>query len=181
MTEPLYWFFMLSVVTLGVAGIAIIVRGRRKRENIYYWGSGVTFLLAIAVVMTLFEQPILSFAILIAAALLSIPFLPRIRELNRQETVKQIQETDVSAPLKIRELWNLQGWIKLKARYGFRKTITLYIIVTIGIFAAVLLAFIAIGLITTLTVAFCVIFTSTFLIIINYRQTWKALKKQKTS
>jgi len=176
MKDQLFLTIMLLIGFCGVAGTIGIVRARRKRETTYYWVSGVTFLVALAGVVALLEQFLLSMFMIISAALLSIVLLPRTMELQRQEILKQKQETDISAPLQLRDFWNLQGWIKLKARYGFRKTVILYSIVNIGIGAAIMLAFVAIGLFTTLIAVFYVIFSTAFSILILYRQLWKALK-----
>lgn len=177
MIEQIYLPIALLIVICSLAGIVSIVRARRKREKTYYWASGFTFLVAIWGVVVLFEQFLLSFFMIIVLTLLGVALLPRMMELNKQEIVKQKQETDVSTPLQMRDFLTWKAWIKIKARYGFLKMITLYFIVTMGIVAAAMLAFVASGLITQLSAVFSAFLASTLIVMINYRQLHKALKE----
>lgn len=174
--EPVYWIFLLGIVMCGLLGSFGIMKARRRREPTYYWVSGICFLLVTALVAALLKQFLLSFAMMGGALMISIGVLPRIMELNREEIVKQKQETDVSAPLQLKDFLTLSGWIKLRATHGLRKTLTLYILTNMEIVAAVGLVFVALGLMNSLTFAFYAIFYTTFSFIISYRQVWKALK-----
>jgi hypothetical protein len=174
--EPPYWALFLLLLLCTLAGIVGIVKARRRRENTYYWVSGISFLVVITVIAALFNQFLLSFAMIIATGIISIGLLPRVMALYGEEIVKQKQETDVSAPLKMRDFLTWKAWIKLKAIYGFRKMIILYSILNMGIIAAGLLTLIALGLITPLMAVSYTISTTILSFIIGYRQIWKALK-----
>ena len=73
--------------------------------------------------------------------------LPESFKLHRKEIIIQKQETDVSAPLAARDFLNWNAWIKLKAIYGFRKMITIYLVSTTAIVVAILFVFILLGII----------------------------------
>lgn len=174
--EPIYWIILLGIVMCSLLGFFGIVKARRRREPTYYWTSGVCFLLVIAFVAALLKQSLLLFAMIGGALIISIGVLPRVMELNREDIVKQKQETDVSAPLRMKDFLTMKGWIKLRATHGLRKTLTLYILTNIGILVAVGLVFIALGLMTPLLAVSYTIFYTAFSFIISYRQVWKALK-----
>jgi len=175
--EPPYWAILLLVGICGLAGIALIVKAQRRKEKTYYWVSGIAFLVIIVVVVALLEQFLLSLVIIMVTCLLSIGLLPRVMDLYGQEIVKQIHETDVSAPLRMRDFLTWKGWIKIKTIYGFRKMLTIYSILNIGVVGALLLTLIALGLMTPLTAIFYAIFTAIFSFIIAYRQIYKAFKE----
>jgi len=174
--EPIYWVFVLGIVMCSLLGFVGIVKARRRREPTYYWTSGVCFLVVMAFVAVLLNQFLLLFAMMGVALIISIVLLPRVMELYGEEIVKQKQETDVSAPLRMRDFLTWKAWIKLEAIYGFRKMIILYSILNIGFIAAGLLTLIALGLITPLIAIPYTISTTVLSFIIGYRQIWKAFK-----
>ena len=174
--EPPYWAFILLLCFGAVSGIIGVVKARRRSEKTYYWVSGVCFLVVVAAVAALFSQFLLSFAILVSTGILSIVLLPRAMSLYGKEIVKQKQETDVSAPLQMRDFLTWKAWIKLRATHGLRVTVTLYILLNIGIIAAVMLTFIALGLLTPIMAVSYAISTTALSFLIGYSQLWKALK-----
>ena len=177
MTEPQYWILYLGIVLFSFLTIFGIVNARRKNEPVYYWSSGVCFLLVIAVVAALLNQFLLLFAMMGLAVIISIVLLPQVTEFQREEILKQKQETDVSAPLQLKDFLTLKGWIKLRTTHGFRKTLTLYILINIGILVAFLLVFMVLGLMSPLMLASYTICTTLVLFIIGYQQVWKPLKE----
>jgi hypothetical protein len=174
--EPMYWLFLLGIVMCSLLGFFGIVKARRRREPTYYWTSGVCFLVVVAFVAALLSQFLLLFAMMGGALIISIGVLPRVMELYGEEIVKQKQETDASAPLRISDFLTWKAWIKLKAIYGFRKMMLLYSILNMGIIAAGLLTLIALGLMTPMTAVSYTISTTLFFLTIGYRQLRKALK-----
>jgi len=174
--EPPYWAIFLLFIFFGLACFVGIVKARRRREPTYYWVSGASFLVVIAVAAALLNQFLLSFAMIVAAGIISIGVLPRVMELYGEEIVKQKQETDVSAPLRMRDFLTWKGWIKFRAIHGLRKMLTVYILLNMGIVAAFLLTLIALGLMTPLAAVFYAISTTVFSFVIGYRQIWKAFK-----
>ncbi|PVX27550.1 MAG: hypothetical protein CW716_01730 [Candidatus Bathyarchaeum sp.] len=177
MTEPPYWVIMFGIFLLSFVAIFLIVKARRRNESVYYWVSGSCFLLVIAFVAVLFYQILLFFALTGLVLIILVAVLPQIRELSRQELVKQKQETDVSAPLRLRDFLTFKGWIKLKATHGLRVTVTLYLLTNMAAVTAVSLVFMVLGYLTPLQIAFYVIFYILFSFIISYRQVWKTLQE----
>lgn len=177
MTEPPYWALYSGIVLLSFLVIFGIVKARRRNNPTYYWVSSLCFLLIIAVVAVLLNQFLLFFAMIGLSFMLAIVLLPKARELQREEITKQKQETDVSAPLRLRDFLTLKGWIKLRATHGFRKTLALYILTNIGLFVPFLLAFMALGLLPSWTLISYTISTTLILFITGYQQFWKPLKE----
>ena len=177
MTELPYWLFYLAIGTFSFLMVFGIVKARKKNEPLYYWSSGASFLLLIGVIAVLFDNFLLFYALMGLAVILSIAWFPQIRELNREELVKQKQETDVSAPLRLRDFLNFKGWVKLRETHGLRVTLTFYILTIIGIAAASVLVFIAIGLMTPLRALVHAITVTVFYFIVSVRPVWKVLKE----
>jgi hypothetical protein len=174
--EPIYWMLLLGIGMCSLSGFVGIVKARRRREPTYYWASGVCFLVVIAFVAALLNQFLLLFAMMGGALIISIGVLPRVMELYGEDIVKQKQETDVSAPLRMRDFLTWKAWIKLKAIYGFRKMMILYSILNMGFIAAGLLTLIALGLINPLIYVSYTVSTTVFFLTFGYRQLRKALK-----
>jgi hypothetical protein len=177
MTEPPYWLFFLGITLFIVSAFYGIVKARRRNEPVYYWVSGICVLQIIAFAAILLNQFLVFFATMGLSVIVCIGLLPRIMELNREEMVKQKQETDVSAPLRLRDFLTMKGWVKLRATHGFRTTVTLYILTYTGILVAVGLPFIALGLMTPLRAVFYIISLTVVSFLISYRHVWKVLKE----
>ena len=175
--EPPYLALFLGIALSCFVGIFGIVKARRRKEPTYYGVSGVCFLLVIAFVAALLHQFLVFFAMIGLSFVVSIVLLPKSMELQREEIGKQKQETDASAPLRLRDFLTWKAWIKLKATHGFRTTVTLFLLTTTGIVVAVVLTFVVLGLMTTLMAVFYTISFTVFYFIISYRQVWKALKE----
>ena len=174
--ETVYWLLLLGTVMSSILGFFVIVKARRRREPAYYLTGGVCFLLVIAFVAVLLNQFLLFFAMMGLSFVISVGALPRVMELHGEEIVKQKQETDASASLRMRDFLTWKAWIKLEAIYGFRKMIILYSILNIGFIAAGLLTLIALGLITPPLAVSYTISTTLIFLTIGYRQLRKALK-----
>jgi len=175
--EPPYIAIFLLLILFGFTGVVSIFKARQRKEKTYYLMSITIFIGFFAVAVSLLNQFVLSFALLIVAGLMSFVLLPRVMELYGQEILTQKQETDVSAPLTIRDFLTWKAWIKLKAIYGFRKMITIYSILNIGAVAAIMLGFTVFGIITPVLAIWYSIITAIVSIIIFYRQIWKAFKE----
>lgn len=178
MTEQLYSILPLAIVILVVVGVIILIRARRKRENTYYVGSGVTFLVALACVAVMFELILLWFVMIFLAFLISLVLWPRTVELQREETVKQVQETDVSAPFEMKDFLTWKAWIKISARYGYRTMILLYGIVCLAIFAVFGGVCFAVGLFNGPPYGISLVFGPALIALFGYLQFHKALKEQ---
>ena len=177
MTDLPYLIIYLGIFMLSFLAVFGLVKARRKNEPVYYWSSGTSFLLLIAFVAVLFNNFLLFYAVIGLAVVISIVWLPQVRELNREELVKQKQETDVSAPLRLKDFLTFKGLIKLRATHGLRTAVTLYLLTNTGILAAAVLVFIALGLMTPIMAFLYSITFTVFYFLISYRQVWKALKE----
>jgi len=70
---------------------------------------------------------------MVVAFIISLLSYPEIREHGVREADKQQQETDVTEPLKARELLVWKGWYKLAFKWGVQKTMGVYIGFILGI------------------------------------------------
>lgn len=118
--------FMLFIVIIGV------VRARRMKEKAYYMSAVLGFLMFLSFICILLNQFILFLVPFVFAFILSILWSSKIREAMWRETAKQLEETDVLAPLKVRDFLEWKGWIKLAGRWGVWKTTCLYSLVMTG-------------------------------------------------
>ncbi len=177
MTEPPYWAFFLGIALFIFVAIFCIVKARQRKELTYYWVSGVCFLIITSFVAALLGQFLLFFAMTGLSVIVCIGLLPRMMELQREEIVKQKQETNSSAPLRMRDFLTWKGWIKFRAIHGLRKMLTVYILFNTGIVAALVLASIIFSLMPPRIVAIYAISYTAFSSIISYHQLRKALKE----
>lgn len=136
---PIPWGAILVLLCLfGLIGILGVIKARRKKEKAYYTGTGLALL----------SQFLLSFIVFIVVGAFSAVMLPKIMHLFRQEIVEDIQETDVSAPLRMRDFLSWASVTKLERMYGINKTMLLYSLLTIGVGGAIMLVFNILGIIT---------------------------------
>ena len=83
-------------------------------------------------IFVILNQFILVLVLFVATGILSVAGLPKIIKVMRREPLKELQETDLSAPLRIRELLTWKGWFKLTSRWGIRKTMCLCSLLNTG-------------------------------------------------
>jgi hypothetical protein len=174
--DPPYGAIFLLLIFFGLAGIVGIVKARRKKEKTYYLISGVSFLVVIAVVAALLNQFLLSFFIIVVSGLASFVLLPKVMQLYGQEIIEQKQETDVSAPLRLKDFLTWKAWIKLESKHGFRKMITIYSVFNVIVVAVLMLSLLVFGVVTPVMVMWYLIPAGIVSTIIFYRQIWKAFK-----
>lgn len=175
--ELLFASCLLIILVSWLAGIMDIVKARRKKEKIYYFFSGLSFLVGIFVTALLFGQFLLSLIVLGIMGLMGFFLLPERFKMHKQEFIAQKQEIDLSVPLVARDFLNWSAWIKLKAIYGFRKMMIIYIVSTITIVVAILVVFIVLGIIPDGPQMYFVIMGAAIPVIMNYYQSWKILKR----
>jgi len=115
----------------------------------------------------------------VAIGILSIAVLPKRIELMRREPFKELQETDLSAPLRIRDLLTWKGWFKLVSKYGIRKTMCLYSLIMTGGCGAIFFTLSILGALSIVWAAVFTIFTGIGSPIFFHRQISKALRESK--
>jgi len=175
--DPPYGAIFLLFIFFGLVGIVGIVKARRRGEKTYCLVSGVAFLVVLAVAVALLSQFLLSFAIIVVAGLLSIVLLPRVIVLYGQEIVEQKQETDVSAPLRLKDFLSWKAWLKIESIYGFRKMMIIYSLFNITLGGTVLITLVVLNIINPVIAISTAVATTIYSITIFYRQIWKAFKK----
>jgi len=112
----------------------------------------------------------------VAIGILSVAGLPKIIKVVRQEPLKELQETDLSAPLRVRELLTWKGWFKLESRWGVRKTVYLYSLLNMGGVGAIFFTFSILDMISIVWAIGVTIIVGIFSPIFFYRQIVKSLK-----
>jgi uncharacterized membrane protein len=128
-----YAILAFGAVFLGVLIAANIIKAHRAKEKIYYVSSLVCGLALLACISAFFLQFTLLILFMVVAFLISVASYPEAREHVVREADKQQRETNITEPLKARELLSWKGWYKLAFKWGIPKTMGLYIGFILGI------------------------------------------------
>ena len=128
-------------------------------------------------IFVILNQFILVLVLFVAIGILSVAGLPKIIKVMRREPLKELQETDLSAPLRIRELLTWKGWFKLTSSWGLRKTLCLYSVFMMGVGGAIFFTLSILGIINIVWAAVFTILVGIGSPIFFYRQIGKALKR----
>jgi len=174
--NPLYVLMLFGVAFFGFIVIVSVVKARRKKEKAYYVSAVVSFLMLLSSIFVILNQFILVLVLFIAIGILSVAGLPKTIEVLRLEPLIELQEADLSAPLKVRELLTWKGWFKLESRWGVRKTVCLCSLLNMGGVGAV---FYTLSILGVINIAWAVGFTIVVGIlsaIYFYHQVGKAMK-----
>lgn len=130
--NPLYRLMLFSVAFFGFMVVVGVVKARRRKEKAYYISAMVSFLMLLSSIFVILNQFILVLVLFIAIGILSVAGLPKTIKVMRREPLKELQETDFSAPLRMRDLLTWKGWFKLVSSWGLRKTLCLYSLLNMG-------------------------------------------------
>ena len=174
--NPLYGLMLFGVAFFGFMVVVGVVKARRKKEKAYYISAIVAFLMLLSSIFVILNQFILVLVLFVATAILSVAVLPKTIELMRREPLRELQETDFSAPLRIRELLTWKGWFKLTSSWGIRKTLCLYSLLNMGGVGAIFFTLSILGMISMVWTAVATILVGIGSPIFFYRQIGKALK-----
>ena len=175
--NPLYGLMLFGVAFFGFMVVVGVVKARRKKEEAYYISAMVSFLMLLLCIFVILNQFFLVLVLFVATFILSIAGLPKMIKVIRREPLKELQETDLSAPLRIRELLTWKGWFKLTSRWGIRKTICFYSLIMTGVCGAILFTFGILGFINMVWAIGYTIIVGIGSPIFFYRQVGKALKR----
>ena len=175
--NPLYGLMLFGVAFFGFMVVVGVVKARRKKEKVYYISAMVSFLMLLSSIFVILNQFILVLVLFVATFILSIAGLPKIIKVVRQEPLKELQETDLSAPLRIRELLTWKGWFKLTSSWGIRKTLCLYSLLNMGGIGAMLFTFSFLGMISIAWATGFTIFVGIGSAIFFHHQIEKALER----
>ena len=171
-----------------LSGAVCVERGKarggrvgKKKEKAYYISAMVSFLLLLFSIFVILNQFILAlilFVVLIVAIpILNIVGLPKLREAMRRDLVKELQEADLSAPLRGRDLLTWKAWFKLASRWGIRKTMCCYSLFMMGVGGAIFFTLSILGFINMVWAAGLTIIVGIGSPIFFHRQVGKALER----
>ena len=167
---------LFGVAFFGFMVVVGVVKARRKQEKAYYISAMVAFLMLLSSVFVILNQFILVLVLFVAIGILSIAGLPRIIRAMRREPLEELQETDFSAPLRVRELLTWKGWFRLVSRWGIRKTVCLYSLLNMGGIGAI---FFTLSILGTVSISWAIgltIIVGILSPIFFHHQVGKALK-----
>lgn len=173
-----YEFVLFGIAFFGFMTAVNVVVAYRKGEKSYYLGAIVCLLMIHAFILVFLNRPTFAFFLIVAVGALSIAGLPKLLKAQRQELAKQLQKADLSAPLKLRDFFTNTGWLKLASKWGLRKTMFLFYLLSVvingGIFfiLSIFYAFITIEFVMIYAITFPILFT-----IICYRQIRNVLER----
>ena len=134
-----YTLLLWGVVFFSFAVIVCIVRAHREKYKGYYHGAGVAFLALLAGVSLIFQQPLLALLFMFSAAAVAIVGMPTLDKFIERKTAEHLRGVDISAPLRGRDLLTQTGLLKTAYRWGVRKTLFLYSLLTVAAAVGVLL------------------------------------------
>lgn len=184
--DPPYGAILFLAVLSVLTAVLSIRRARQKREKIHYIGAVIGFLMLSVFALALLNQALLAFFILVAGGIVCIATLPRIMSVQKQELERQlakaIEETDLSEPLRLRELMGWKGWLKLAHRWGSWKTASIYSI--LGAVIIALVSYIALSVFYVLNIwlfAGYTISATIIIFILFHHQISKASKRNEPS
>jgi hypothetical protein len=174
--NPLYGLMLFGVAFFGFMMVVGVVKARRKREKVYYLSALVSFLMLLSSVFVILNQFILVLVLFVAIGIVSVAGLPKIIEVMRREPLEELRETDLSAPLKGRDLLTWKGWFKLTSSWGIRKTLCLYSLLNMGGVGAIVFTLGIFGMISIVWAAAFIIIVGIGSSIFFHRQIGKVLK-----
>ena len=175
--NPLYGLMLFGVAFFGFMVVVGVVQARRKKEKAYYISATVSFLMLLFSIFIILNQFILVLVLFIAIGILSVAGLPKIIKTMKREPLMELQETDFSAPLRVRELLTWKGWFKLTSRWGIRKTMCLYSLLNMGGIGAIFFTLSILGMISIVWAIGVTIIVGIFSPIFFHRQIGKALEQ----
>jgi hypothetical protein len=175
--NPLYWLLFFGVAFFGFMVVVGVVQARRKKEKAYYIGTVVSFFMLLWFISIIVNQLVFALAFFVAWVTLAIVGLPKMMKTMKREPLKELQETDFSAQLRVRDLLTWKGWFMLKSRWGIRKTMCLYSLLNMGGIGAIVFTLSILGLISMVLTAVVTILVGIFSPIFFYYQIGKALEQ----
>ena len=170
-----YGLILFGVAFFGFLAVVNVVQAHRKKEKTYYLGATVSFIMLVACVLIFLNQFIVALTLTALTAILSIAGLPRVLKVQERELAKQLQEMDLSAPLRGRDWLTWKGWFKLAYRWGIWKTVFLYWLLVVAILGGMLFTlsmYMSMGYVAVYTISFTIVSA-----IIFYQQFKKAFDR----
>jgi len=177
----------LGLIVFGIGfaaliAVAGILKAHRTKQRIYHLSTlaGMSMILFFA--LAFFGQFILAFVLIIIIGALSYVTLPWMFKVREKELMEKMEETDESSPITKKDFFSDALWVKLIARWGLTKSLSvIYLSFLIGI-GGVLWA--TSLFYTFITPTFIVVYTLTFSslsIILLYVQIRKVAEKTRVN
>lgn len=177
-----YELFFFGVSFFGFMAAVSAVQASRTKEKTYHLGAVVGLVMLLAFVFAFFNHLILALIVIVATGILSVAGLPKMLKVQKRELAKQLQEADLSSPLRVRDFFTTKWWLKLASKWGLLKTTCLYyllsVVITWGIFftLSMFFSFLAIRYVVSYMVIFPIFSTFIF-----YRQFKKVLERSENA
>jgi hypothetical protein len=169
------------MVFFGLIAVINFMRVLRKKEKRHYFVAGmVSSLMGVAWILFVLGQILLMGILMAFIAVISIVAFPKTMKIMERESVKLAQEMDFSAPLRGRDFFTNQGWLKIASKWGLGKAMCLFYLLNMSILGGMLFVFSTFyGFMTReYTVVYAITFSIPFTLMF-YRQFKKALKKRE--
>ena len=179
--NPLYGLMLFGVAFFGFMAVVNAVQAHRKKEKTYYLGSMIGFVVLLAFVFAFLNQLILAFILMIATGIFSIAVLLKLLKIQGRELAEQLQEADLSEPLRVRDFFTNIGWFKLASKWGLWKTMCLFYLLSVVIIGGILFtlstfySFITIGYVVGYMTT-CPILV-TFMFYSQFKKVWRRKEK----
>ena len=174
--NPTYGLMLFGIAFFGFMVVVGVVKARRKKETAYYISAMVSFLMLLISIFVILNQFILVGILFVATFILSIAGLPKIIKTMSREPLRELQETDLSASLRVRDFLTWKGWFMLTSRWGVRKTMCFYSLFMTVVCGAILFTSSIFGIISIAWAAGYTIFVGVGSTVFFYLQVGKVLE-----
>jgi hypothetical protein len=151
-------------------GLFWILRARQEKERLFYVTAALGFLMGLIGVLVFLKQIWFTLAVIYLSCLLVAATWSRMMRLLERGYAKTLQETDLSAPLELRDFLSLRAWMKMMSRWGLWKTLLFTWILGVATGIGPFLIFSLLGWISITDALFTVVFGSTGATITFYWQ-----------
>lgn len=166
--------FLFIVAFFGFLTVVSAIRAHRKKEKAYYLSTMLGVLMILIAIFIILNQVIFVLVLMVAAAILGVVAYPKAMKAAEREMVKQLQEADLSAPLRVRDFFTNKGWFKLESKWGLWKTMCLFYLLSVVIIGGILFTLSTFS--SFIAIEYVVVYTATGPILATY-MFYQALKK----
>lgn len=179
MIDRIYWLLILGLLWFGFLTIFYVIKARQKNERSYYLGSLLGSSMILLIFLVFLGQKFLALILIAVMTVLSVVTLSVSIKTQTREATVQLQETDLTAALRLKDFLTYKGLLKLAHRWGIMKTICIYFVLTFVGVACTLYVLSMYGIGTIESAVGSAILASLLISITFYRIISKALEKTK--
>ena len=176
-----YELFLFAVAFFGFLTVVSAMRAHRKKEKAYYLGAMLGVLMVLTAIFIILNQVIFVLVLMVAAAILGVAAYPKAMKAARREMVNQLQEADLSAPIRVRDFFTNIGWFKLASKWVVWKTMRLFYLLSVLIIGGI--SFILSRFYSLITIGYVVSYTATVSILVTFmfysqfKKVWRRKEK----